>query len=193
MDNVPGLSMFANVPGFLPGVVVSVILGFVIRRRVAVRLGLPSVLGWFAIVSVGIILAATLTPLAGSRPSVASSCDFSRVGLASLEEFLKWDDATLNILLFIPLGFVLAFIRPWSLKAALVAGAAVLPVFIETAQMLVRPLDRACQAGDVFDNDSGLVIGLVLGLVAAWLSGASRRPTNSPVPTSDRPNTTPSG
>ena len=42
-----------------------------------------------------------------------------------------------------------------------------LPLLIEVGQLLITPLDRACQSADVFDNLTGLVLGFALGAIAS--------------------------
>ncbi len=50
--------------------------------------------------------------------------------------------------------------------------AIALPVAIETTQLVIPALERGCQSADVFDNLTGLVIGLVLGTLARLLTAA---------------------
>jgi len=131
------------------------------------------------IVSLGIILSATLTPLRGFLDVGgvgAEPCDFSRIGLAPLRELRRLNDTSLNILLFMPLGISLAFLPRTRRTALVIAAAIALPFVIETTQLLVPLLDRACQSADVVDNLTGLAIGFGGGVVAGWLAGAARRP-----------------
>ena len=164
-----GVLEFAiNVPWFLPGVALWSALGFLARRPAARWLGVSSTAGWATIVAFGIILSATLTPLheAATHGGIqAAGCDFSRVGLASLDDILDSGDVGLNILLFIPLGVMLGIAPPSRRKAWLIVGAAALPFIIETTQLYVIPLDRACQSADVVDNLTGFAIGLFIGSV----------------------------
>lgn len=167
---VLGIPAFTgDVPWFLPGLTLTVIIGFLARRKVAEVLGVSPAHAWAAVVSIGLILSATLTPFhlaAGVDGSRIAGCDFSRVGFASLHEILKFDDPTLNILLFIPLGVVIAFVPGARRKSLFLAAAIALPVVIETIQLVATPLQRACQSADVFDNATGLIIGFALGAIA---------------------------
>ena len=175
-ERVFGLDGFShNVPWFLPGTILAIAVGFGLRRRVGRLVGASDVVGWALVVAVGLIAAATLTPLregVGERNPFITGCDFSRIGFASVRTILRFDDPARNIILFAPLGFVLAFVPSWRTRTVLVAAAAVLPIAIETTQLVVTPLNRACQSADVFDNVTGLVAGLVVGLVAGALANA---------------------
>jgi glycopeptide antibiotics resistance protein len=177
-DAVLRIAAFSHVPWFLPGVVISVMLGYATRQRVAAWLGVSQMLAWAAVVSLGIIVFATLTPLNESAFHGAArtlGCDFSRVGLASPSELLEFDDTGLNILLFIPLGAVIGLIPRSRRMAGLLGAAVALPFVIETTQLLATPLDRACQSADVVDNLTGLVIGFALGWIIATLRPVSPR------------------
>jgi glycopeptide antibiotics resistance protein len=68
--------------------------------------------------------------------------------------------------MFIPLGATIGLV-PRSRRMAVVLIAAIaLPFAIETAQLLLPVLDRACESADVVDNLTGLFIGLSGGVVA---------------------------
>jgi glycopeptide antibiotics resistance protein len=132
------------------------------------------------ILSLGIILAATMTPPSEALAFGAvgtGSCDFSRIGLAPLGELLEFNEMSLNVLLFAPLGASIAFIPRLRLKVVVLIAAIALPFAIEITQMLLLVLDRACESADVVDNLTGLAIGLVGGVVAGRLVAAmNRRP-----------------
>jgi hypothetical protein len=132
----------ADLPWFLPGLAISVVIGYLVRHRAARFLGASPLLGWAVVVSLGIVASATLTPLgegAFEGGAQASGCDFSRVGLASLKDILELGDTFLNILLFIPLGAALALLPRSRRKAWLMAGALALPIVIETTQLIATP------------------------------------------------------
>jgi hypothetical protein len=62
--------------------------------------------------------------------------------------------------------------------AAVVIAAIALPFAIETIQLLLPVLDRACESADVVDNLSGLGIGIGGGVVAGWLGRSIARRTD---------------
>jgi VanZ like family len=119
--------------------------------------------------SVGVILAGTMSPLNAGRgldPSHPGSCDLSRIGLPALAQ-LRWPSDVLgNIFMFIPLGSAIALVPRSRRKAAVLAAAVALPFAIEATQLVVVSLGRACESADISDNLTGLVLGLAAGLVA---------------------------
>ena len=167
-----------SVPWLLPGAAISALVGVAASGAVGRVLRVHWLVAVMMVLSFGIIIAATLTPqweaLAfGARGS--SSCDLSRLGLAPLGELLSASDSGGNILMFIPLGATIGLVPRSRRKAAIVIAAIALPFGIETIQLLLPVLDRACESADVVDNLSGLVIGLGGGSVAGWLAAAVYR------------------
>jgi glycopeptide antibiotics resistance protein len=160
------------VPWFLPGVAGSIAVGFVASQRAAGWLGVHRVLGWGLVVALGLVLSATLTPHheeASGLATGAFGCDMTRVGLPPLDELLEINDTSLNVLLFVPLGTLLGLVPRSRRKGVAIAGAVALPFIIETTQLVMTPLDRACQSADVVDNLTGLVLGLAIGSIAGFV------------------------
>lgn len=167
-----------RLPWFLPGAALSFILSIVASGVVGRALGVPRSLAWALVLSFGIILSATLTPLSEALAYGATgptSCDLSRVWLAPLGYYLEAGDAGGNVLMFVPLGATIALIPRSRRRTAVFIGAILLPFAIETAQLLMPALDRACESADVVDNLAGLVLGLALGAGVGWLLRARRR------------------
>jgi len=161
------------VPLFVPGVAVSLLLAIVLARSAARVLRTRAALAFLVILSIGMIVSATLSPLIGAlEEGIGStgSCDLGRVGLAALSTYFHVNDFSLNVLLFIPLGLCLPFL-PRSRRTLTVALAAfAMPFAIEITQMLVPVLGRGCQSGDVSDNLFGLVLGMVAGAILSHLT-----------------------
>ena len=167
------------VPWFPAGMAVTVVLGALLGSRVARRLGAPTALGWILILSLGLVLAATLTPQREALDYGAisvGSCDLSRMGLAPLSAFRGFNDTSVNILVFLPLGTAIGLIPRSRAKAAVVGAAILLPFAIELTQLLVPALDRGCQSADVIDNLTGLAVGSVVGSFAGWLGARLSAP-----------------
>lgn len=159
------------------GIVLAILLATLLFGVVGRRLGVSRLAAWLLLVALGGILAITLTPSPEALTTGVDgpvACDLSRLGPASLGEYRRFDDPTLNILMFVPLGAVIGAIGRRRTRAGLALAALLLSPAVETAQALVVPLGRACQGGDLFDNTAGLLAGLALGWVAgrAWRSVA---------------------
>jgi hypothetical protein len=164
----------------LPGMAISAVVSLAASDRVGRALGARRGVAWLLVLSLGLILTGTLTPLpeeCRSGLEVVGSCDFSRIGLAPLEVLLQVNDTSLNVLMFVPLGAAIGLLPGSRRKAAIVIGAIALPFAVEATQALVPWLDRACEGADVVDNLTGLAIGLGGGVVAGRLAGVlDRRP-----------------
>jgi glycopeptide antibiotics resistance protein len=170
---------FLAVPLFLPGLAVTALLGLVVRHWLAAELGCSPLHAWILVVSLGIVLAATLTPLRAALVDGATgptACDLSRIGFAPLAAYLRPGDIAGNVLMFMPLGLAVRLLPPSGHRTRLIAGLFLLPVVIEASQLAAGFLARACQSGDVVDNLAGLVAGLLLGSFAAALGGLRTQP-----------------
>jgi glycopeptide antibiotics resistance protein len=173
----------STLPWLPPGTIVFAIIGIVVCRRLARALGTRPAVAWLLVVSVGIIVSATLTPLYGTLETTASgpgACDLSVMGFIPLRELFQVDDRSLNILLFIPLGVALGLLPRSRRTAFLVLAAVLFPFAIETTQLLAPILGRGCQSIDVIDNLTGLAIGLAAGATIGWLVPAVRLPSAPP-------------
>ena len=163
-----------NVPWFWPGVAISVVLGALAADRLGRALGIGRAHAAMLVVTTGIIVAATLTPL---RPALTSGavgsgvCDLSRIGPPPFRDLIGLNDTTLNLVLFAPFGAAIALLPRSLRRGALLAVAVAGPFLIETIQWLAPVLDRGCQSADVVDNLSGLAGGVIAGTL--W---RSRRP-----------------
>jgi len=164
---------FSVLPWLVPGVALALVVSIATTGRLARWFSVPRVVAWVLIMSTGVILAATMTPLGFEykpEPQWARSCDFSRVGPAGIADLIRPTDALGNLLMFIPLGFAIALAARSFRKAAVLAIAFALPFLIEATQLVVTPLGRGCQSADVTDNLTGLGLGFTAGTVVAWLA-----------------------
>ena len=172
--NVVGPEPFtlSEYPGFLPGLAVSVLLAMLLYRYLGRRLGISEPVALLLLISFGAIVAATLTPGHEAFPPMhaGASCDVSRIGPAPLTNYTALGTTGLNVLLFVPLGALIALLPRSRVMAFAVVGAALLPFTIEAIQLAATPLDRACQSGDVVDNMLGLALGLAAGWTGVWIS-----------------------
>lgn len=151
------------------GVVAAVLLG----PRLAESLAMPRPAAWLLALSVTAIVVVTLVPLgADTWLGADPTCLVPSLDVLGSGHLLELNDESLNVLLFVPLGFALAAI-PGRRRWAGLACAAALPWLLEATQLLVPVLGRQCQAVDLTTNLLGLGIGFAAGLVVWGL--ASRR------------------
>jgi hypothetical protein len=161
---------FGDYVGFVPGLALSVVVALIFGRRVAHRLRVNGTIAVLLIISLGIVLAATVTPSREAALGVAqmpAGCDPSRFGPAPWSAYGHVNDTSLNVLLFVPLGALIGLLPPSPYRWPMILGAVGLPFAIEGFQLVATPLGRACQTGDVVDN----LTGLFLGLSGAWTAG----------------------
>ena len=168
-DGQDMLDYLGDVAFLWPGVLLSAVVAVWFGGAVARRVGASRVTCTLLILAVGVIASATLTP---SREALrfgalgSGTCDLSQVHLASLDELLRFGDVGFNVFLYIPLGIALGLLPGRWPSLAWVAAAALLSPAVELTQLLFRTLDRACQASDTLNNETGLLIGIAIGLVA---------------------------
>lgn len=167
-----------TLPWLLPGTALAFAASLLASNRVSRWLGVRRSVAWIGLFSLGVILSSTLSPQDppfGIPPGAVRTCDATRTWIAPLSEVLRGSDATLNILLFIPLGWAIGT-APWSArKAVVVLGVSALPFAIEVVQLLVTVIRRGCESADVVDNLTGLAVGLLAGVVTTRLVPALRR------------------
>ena len=171
-----GGSISAHYVGFVPGVAVSFVVSLALAGYAGRVLRIRRSRSWAILMAIGIIVSATLTPSREAfeygTSGISVPCELTRIGPAPLAELLAVTDASLNVLLFGPLGIAIGLLPRSRLKAALICGAIALPFAIESIQLLVPVLGRACQSSDVADNLTGLVLGLAVGTVAGRVAAA---------------------
>lgn len=163
---------------FWPGVFVSVVVSLFLAAMIARALGTRRSIAWLLVLSLGVILAATLTPIHGPLgldTSELRPCDLSRRWFASPADLEGLNDVSLNITLFVPFGFAVGLLPMSRRTLATVVAAIGLPFAIEALQYLIPTLARGCQSGDVIDNLTGLIVGLGTGTVIGWVVSRLRR------------------
>jgi VanZ family protein len=162
---------FAAVPWFLPGLLVWGIVASALTPTVARALATRSAIVLAMLMSLGIVVLATLLPTSEALASADTRfewCDLERLTLPPPSELLAATDTLRNVLLFIPLGMTLGLLTKTRRAAILIALAYALPFVIEAVQLLLSPLGRGCQSADVIDNALGLTLGLATALVLRW-------------------------
>ena len=165
-------------PWFLPGLAITTVIALAVAGRVARRLRTESWIAFLLVMSVGAVLAATIPPDAGGfsgRPSAPGRCDFGRIGLAPLSDYLHLGDTSLNVILFVPLGLAIGLLGRSPAAARVRLAVLVLPLAIEAVQSLLPMLGRGCQSRDVFDNLLGIGIGLALAVLLSVVRALQTR------------------
>jgi hypothetical protein len=141
--------------------VLGLLVALALRRSPATtRIVAGALVAW-----AGAILLVTLTP--GRRSYHPGVCAFFWSGTAG--DLGSTDAKILNILMFVPLGFLAALLvrRSWlPLAVALCLSPA-----IELTQREFPSIRRACDLVDVLDNLGGAVAGAVIGLVLVVIGG----------------------
>jgi hypothetical protein len=121
----------------------------------------------------GFVLSATVVPTGAALEGEMSDgvCDFSRIGLASIDRLTRLNVTTLNVLLFVPLGVAVGLL-PRTRQSLVVALAATSLTFVvELIQLLLPALGRGCETADMADNLLGLALGLFVGIVLRPFAG----------------------
>lgn len=157
-------------PWFLPGALLAVIVGVATQRPVARFLAVSPAIATALVASMGLAVAATLTPLRRAIESGvvgSDQCDLSRLGIPSLDELSHFDatDVGLNLMLFVPLGLAIGLGPRSRQKFVLLVAAVATPVVIEVTQLLLPALACGCESADVVDNLLGLALGLTTASV----------------------------
>ena len=164
---------FGDYAWFVPGVGVALVVAIVAGSVVGRAFGESRGVGFSIVLSLGVIAAATLTPsrdalLFGATGS--GRCDLAAIGLPALHDFRTLNDISLNVALFLPLGLTIGATGPSRRSLVLLVAGMALPVAIEAIQLLATALDRSCQAVDVIDNETGLLVGFGLALAVVLIS-----------------------
>lgn len=160
-------------PWFFPAMMLSVFVSVFVSRPFARLFILSQPVAFGVLCALGLTLSATLTPLGDMAVEIGRSgaCDTSRVGLPPLGQLRGVNDTSLNVLLFMPLGFSIGLIPSRGPKTMLIVAAMALPASIEVVQLLVPSLGRGCQTADVIDNVAGLLLGFGAGVVTMCMGG----------------------
>ena len=164
--------MLGDYAGLVPGIVVALVLAALLCGAVARRLRTRRVLAFLLLLALGVVFAATVTP---SREAVlygavgTGTCDLSTIGLAPLSTYIRLNDASLNVALFMPLGLMIGLLPPSPYRLPIIGISVILPVAIEATQLVVTSLGRGCESADVFNNLAGLFVGLTVGVILSAL------------------------
>ena len=158
----------SGITWFWPGMAVVLVMSWVLAPPVARLLRIDRRLGWLLVITIGLILVVEATPLRGPFGldlTAQRPCDLARRWFATLPEITAMGDVTLDIVLYIPAGVVIAWLPVLRRSMIVMAAAVMLPGLIEVVQLVVPTLARGCQSGDAIDGLTGLGVGLGVGVV----------------------------
>jgi hypothetical protein len=160
-------SFLNSTPWLWPALALAISGSLVAFRPLARVLRAPRPVAFLLLLSLGGIVALTLTPGADAflPYHYFQDCLVEVVRPIGFGRVLNLGERGLNVLLFIPFGAAIGAL-PWSkVKGGVLGASLVLPFAVEGIQYLVPALDRSCTTVDIIDNLTGLVIGLVIGVV----------------------------
>ena len=138
--------------------------------------------------SLAVIVLVTLLPAQGAPGVVPAegrltTCSWD-IGGPAPEGFWIFESGQrlLNTVLFVPSGALLVVAAArwragWWLVPVGLVGLAAYSAAIETIQLELARLDRACDVTDIIDNVSGALIGFGMGILVAAVLGLGRRRT----------------
>lgn len=164
-------TFISDVPLSLVAVGAAVLIALVLSPATARMLQTQRSIAALLLIGTGFVLAATLVPTAAALEGATSDgiCTFSRIGLARIGQLTSVTPTSLNVLLFVPLGFAVGLLPRWRTTVVVMLGAILLPFVVETIQLVVTALARDCESADIVDNLLGLTIGFAFGIVARQL------------------------
>lgn len=145
--------------GLLLATAAAILLAFPIGRLLKSN---PVIVG-LLLAAFGYIFVFTLTPHYLTTTTV-TGC-YTKLSQPTRADLVQPTDFSLNILLFVPAGFLIMQLRPWFAVGGVALFASLFPIGIEYIQLTKTELGRTCSLLDVATNELGLMIGLAVGLL----------------------------
>ena len=169
-------SFLNSTPWYWPALAIAVAISLATFRPLARMLGTPRGLTFVLVLSLGGIVALTLTPGNDAfSPYVFQDCFVRIIRPIGFERLTNLGERGLNVLLFLPLGLAIGALPRSKVKWGLAVAALAFPFLIEFIQYALPDLGRSCSSIDVVDNLTGLVVGLAAGLVARLVISLATR------------------
>jgi glycopeptide antibiotics resistance protein len=164
--------MMRGAPWALPAGLLAILAASIATPFVARALEIRRVYVWCFLCSVGVFLAATVTPSPTAGSWAHAPLINLRLALPRIYDLKSLNDESVNVFLCVPLGFFALLLARASRRFWPLLVAIALPFFAEAIQIL-PVLDRiGFQLPDVISNLCGLVGGSVLAgtlLTGSWL------------------------
>jgi VanZ family protein len=158
----------------LAAVPLAFVVALIAAGPVARRLATSRSTAFLLVLGIAGVLAITLIPQpVAARPPADAGCLIPDLALPAQGRLFTFNDESLNVALFVPLGFALGLLVGHPGFAPLAVFAVALPWLVEAVQLAVPPLGRACQSGDLTANLLGLLFGVAIAFVVDLVRPAS--------------------
>jgi hypothetical protein len=173
--------ILAGLPGLVPGSILALLISLAGSGLTAHIVASSRRHAFALLLSLGFILAATLTPTPEPGPTETGhqvypgTCDVTRLRPLSPWLLTSINQASTNVLLFVPLGAAAALLPMRDRRTRVLLVACALPIAIEITQLALPVLGRVCQSSDVADNLTGLALGAVGATIAARVVDSRRK------------------
>jgi hypothetical protein len=161
------MGVIGDLPLFWPAALLVLVLAAALAAPAGRALGTSAWSALLLLASLGVILAATVTPSTAAFVPVdrPDGCVLGQFDVPALATLLYPNETSLNVAMFVPLGIACGLLRRWSTVAVISVLAAGLPFGIEMAQYAIARLGRVCSTADVANNLTGLAVGLLVSIV----------------------------
>lgn len=156
--------------------VVAVLVAFPLARLLRSN---PLVTG-LLVVSLLAVVALSLAP-SNTLQAAAGVC-LRPVTLPVGRRILWPSDLTANVLMYVPLGVAVVWLRPKLVRLVAVVAALLVPLAIELTQKELIAINRQCSLSDIIGNEVGLLVGMAAGavLLLGWRAVRPARTTRTP-------------
>ncbi len=115
------------------------------------------------------LLAVVALSLAPSKTlQAAAGVCLRPVTLPVGRQILQPSDLTANVLMYLPLGVAVVWLRPMSVRLVAMAAVVAVPLALELTQKEIIAINRQCSLSDIIGNEVGLIVGMWVGVVL-WL------------------------
>lgn len=160
--------------------VVAVVAVLVARPLARVLRSNPLV-SWLLALSLLAVVALSLAP--SSHLQAAAGVCLRPWSLPAGTRALWPTDFTTNVLMYVPLGMAVTWLRPIAVRMMAMAAVFAVPLALELTQREIVIINRQCSLSDIIGNEVGLLIGMGVGLVLllGWRVMNPRPPLPRPV------------
>lgn len=169
----PVVHFLAEHPLVAPLVVVVLVLAWLASRPLARQLGCGRRAAGALLVAAAVPVAMTLSP---SSDVPGYALRWCVTAVRPVSDWGRGGEELANMVMLAPLGLLAVVLLDRSHAALLLVVAAVFPFLVEAVQYAAPSLGRTCETTDVLLNLTGLLLGLVVGLLLRLLDRARRAP-----------------